>query len=252
MLKNCCVNRIKPAHHPVSPPLRKPVWLLPKPCRIFVFALAIWCLPFSVQADALGATDAAELAKLTEIIAQMTELLEKTQEHLDAQRRLTEMQERSFFRKARAYGKEVRRLVYQQERLEQVAGELRRDPFHIEDMQRDINLLRQEAERIDDGNSKQNLLQLADSLQLLGNTRWLAGTAETALAETTNSASGNSEDQLLAGIFYTLVEMNKAIGKEEVKEDMKETNARWFMQGSYSVFRQGYGGGYRDYENYED
>jgi len=209
------------------------------PIRSLIVAFLCGFLSFSVQADALGVTDATEIAKLTKIITQMTELLEKTQEYLDTQRRLTEMQERSFFRKARAYGAEIRQLVHQQERREQVASELEQDPFHIENMRRDADLLRQQAERIDDGNTKQNLLQLANTLQLLGNTRWLAGTAETALAET-NSATTNSQDQLLAGIFYTLVEMNKAISKEQIDEDMKETNARWIMQGSYRVFRQEY------------
>lgn len=207
-----------------------------KTLPLFITALLCWCLSFSVQADVLGATDAAELAKLTEIITQMTELLEKTQEYLDVQKRLTEMQERSFFRKARAYGNEIRQLVHQQERLEQVASELKQDPFHIEDMQRDADLLRRQAERVDDGNTKQNLLQLANSLQLLGNTRWLAGTAETALTEA-NSDTTNSADQLLSGILYTLVEMNEAMSKERIEGDMRQTNARWIMQGSYRVFQ---------------
>ena len=209
------------------------------PIRFLIIAWLGGCFSFSVQADALGVTDATEIAKLTEIITQMTELLEKTQEYLDVQKRLTEMQERSFFRKARAYGRDIRQLVHEQERLEQVASELKEDPFHTQDMRRDAELLRQQAEGIDDGNTKQNLLQLADTLQLMGNIRWLAGTAQTALAET-DSPTTNSEDQLLAGIFYTLVEMNEAISKEQIDEDMKEINARWIMQGSYRVFRPEY------------
>ena len=207
-------------------------------------AILVWSswLPAEGAADPLGAADAAELAKLTEIITQMTELLDKTQQYLDVQRRMTAMQERTFFRKAQAYGREMRQLVYKQELLERKAREFREDPLHLEDMLKDIQEIRRHAAQTDDGATKENLLQLADTLDLMGNTGWLVGTARTALEEMANSSHSNTQDQLMAGILHTLIGLRKTIDQGEMNENIKEMNARWRMQGAYSVFKE-------DYEN---
>ena len=215
---------------------------MPRSRKLLAFLLLVNWLSATAYADVLGAADAAEIAKLTEIITQMTELLDKTQEYLDVQRRMTEMQERTFFRKARAYGKEIRQLVHKQQIFEEKTRDFKKDPLHIDAMRNDVQRIRQQAAQINHDDTKQNLLDLANTLELMGNTRWLAGTARAALEETASSADSNTQDQLLAGIFYTLVELRETIGIGEVNEDMREMDARWKMQGAYSIFTN-------DYEN---
>lgn len=196
----------------------------------------IWSI--EVRADALGTTDAVEIAKLTRIITQMTELLEKTQAYLDVQQRLTDMQERSFFRKAQAYGQEVRNLVEKQVILEETARDLQEDPFHLQRMQYDVQLIRERAARINDGDTKENLLGLADSLEFIGTRQWLVGTARRTMMETANAADSNTEDQLLAGIFFAIAQLQETVGLDTTARRMKEKGAQWKMQGSYSVFRR--------------
>ena len=210
-------------------------WIMPNWYRFKLLLIAL-VLSQESAGDALGATDAVEIAKLTEIITQMTELLEKTQSYLDVQQRLTDMQERSFFRKAESYGKEIRKLVRQQKTLEARADELKEDPLHIRDMTTDLRLIKKQAALINERDTKENLLELAALLELVASKQWLVGTAKQTLEEMASDQNSNTQDQLLAGIFFAISQLLETVEFDAAALKIREQGAKWSMQGSYSVF----------------
>ena len=190
------------------------------------------------QADALGAADSLEIAKLTEIITQMTALIERTEHYIDLQRRLAETQERAFFRKSRTYAREVRRLVHATDQLERAGRSIQSDPLKLNAMYRDILALRAAAAKTQEGNLRDTLLSLADTLDMLAETEWLAGTSNAAMREMATKQDASAEGQLLAGIYRTLAAMRQQNVDAETRYRMRTMTHRQQMMGMYATFKR--------------
>ena len=187
------------------------------------------------RADALGATDSIEIAKLTEIITQMTALIERTEKYIDLQRRLAETQERAFFRKSETYAREVRRLVRATDQLERAGRSISSDPLKLNAMYQDALAIRNAATTAN-GNTRAILLGLADTLDMLARTEWLTGTADAAMQEMATKQDASAEGQLLAGIYRALAEMRRQDVNTETRYRMRAFTHQQQMMGMYSTF----------------
>ena len=187
--------------------------------------------PFA-KADAVGATDSIEILKLTEIIAQMSQLLDKTEQFIQLQEELENLQERSFFRSAANYaqqiellaslgGKSVNGLKYAQQLIALDAA---------------VSELRRVGERAQSFEARRGLYGFADSLELLIDAGTALETTSNLLTDIASSDKYNSQDQLLAGIHWTLTKMDSDNSRAQFARDIGRLNNEHIMFGAFNVF----------------
>ena len=205
-------------------------------CRYVLLFLITGLLSAQVRADAFGAADSIEIAKLTEIITQMTTLIERTEDYINLQQRLAETQERAFFRKSNVYAGEIRKLVSSADTLEETARAAASDPLKLGAIYRDAKEIRDLANRATRGNTREVLLGIADMLDMIAETEWLVGTADATEKEMAYKQDASAEGQLLAGIYRTMADMNAHTVRDETRYRLRALSHRQQVLGMYSVF----------------
>ncbi len=195
---------------------------------ILSFLLALVVVVYSPFAKA----DPLEVLKLTEIIAQMSQLLDKTEQFIQLQEELENLQERSFFRSAANYaqqiellaslgGKSVNGLKYAQQ---------------LTTLDAAVSELRRVGERAQSFEARRGLYGFADSLELLIDAGTALETTSNLLTDIASSDEYNSQDELLAGIHWTLTKMDSDNSRAQFARDIGRLNNEHIMFGAFNVF----------------
>ena len=184
------------------------------------------------KADALGITGSIEILKLSEIIIQMTQLLDKTEQFIQLQEEIKTLQHRSFFRSAANYAQQM-------ELLASLSGNSINGLEYAQQLTAldiAVSELRRVGERAQSFEARRGLYGFADSLEILIDATTALETTSKLLTDIASSDKYNSQDQLLAGINWTLTKMEADNSQEQFTRDIERLNNEHIMFGAFNVF----------------
>ena len=201
--------------------------------------------PSPAHADPFGASAAAELAKLSEIIVKLTSLLEKTEAMIDLQRSLEQQQNKHFFQQLRTIDKQV------QLANEILGGSPATDyglnNNKLNEMVSVSEDLQSFADDLRDLRQQKGLHLLADSLRFFIDASIVTETSTQVLQQMARGVEGTSDDlvnsiesaeaQTLAGIHNTLAKVQHYNARHNFNTEVNRVNRQQVLLGSFAVFQ---------------
>ena len=192
--------------------------------------LILFCIAPFGKTEPLSSS--AQLVRLAELITLMNQLLDKTERFIELQEDIEEIQDRSFFRKVADYA----------DQMEIIAslggGTINGDNYalYLNEIDLAISGLQRAADRTSNLGNQRGLQSFIDSLIIIANTVRALNTTTRLLKEIPTLDDYNSQDQLLAGIHWSLTKMDADSSQERFGRNIRQLSNQQILRGSFNVF----------------